>query len=237
MKYSLLAKVVVFKGSLVHSIPNFFLSLGTMRTLFFNLDLITMQSDRQDWCLSGSGPTHTSLINSNIHSCLHGCSETIIHEHLIGYFVACFSGIQLYLILGNSTDCSTPGFPVLHSLPEFAQTHVHWIGDAIQPSYPLSPPSPHALNVSQHQGLFQWSPLFASGGQNIGASASASVLLMKIQHWFPLGLVGLISLLPKRLSRVFSSTAVWKHQLFQLFGAQPSLWSNSHIHTWLLEKP
>ena len=70
-------------------------------------------------------------------------------------------------------------------------------------------------------------------GQNIGASASASVLPMNIQDWFPLGLTGLISLLSKGLSRVFSSTTVQKHQFF---GAQPSLWSNSHIHTWLLKK-
>ena len=63
------------------------------------------------------------------------------------------------LIMSNSSqpmDCSTPGFPVLHHLPEFAQTHVHWVGDAIQPSCPLSPPSPPAFNLSQHQGLFQW---------------------------------------------------------------------------------
>ena len=53
-------------------------------------------------------------------------------------------------------DCSMPGFPVLHHLPEFVQTHVHWVGDVIQPSYPLSPASPPALNLSQHQGLFQW---------------------------------------------------------------------------------
>ena len=53
-------------------------------------------------------------------------------------------------------NCSTPGFPVLHYLLEFIQTHVHWVGDAIQPSHPLSPPSPPALNLSQHQGLFQW---------------------------------------------------------------------------------
>ena len=53
-------------------------------------------------------------------------------------------------------NCNTPGLPILHCLPEFAQTQVHWVGDAIQPSYPLSPPSPPALNLSQHQGLFQW---------------------------------------------------------------------------------
>ena len=76
--------------------------------------------------------------------------------------------------------------------------------------------------------------LFASGGQSIRASATASVLRMNIYCWFPLGLTGLISLLPKWLSRVFSSTTIWKHQLF---GAQPSLWSNSHICTWVLGKP
>ena len=80
---------------------------------------------------------------------------------------------------------------------------------------------------------FPMSQLFTSGGQSTGASASASVLPMSIQGWFPLGLIGLISLWSKWLSRVFSSTTIWKHQFF---GAQPSLWSNSHIHMWLLEK-
>ena len=70
--------------------------------------------------------------------------------------------------------------------------------------------------------------------QSIGASASASVLPINIQGWFPLGLTGLISLQSKGLSRVFSSTKIQKHQFF---GTQPSLWSNSHIHTWLLENP
>ena len=82
-------------------------------------------------------------------------------------------------------------------------------------------------------GSFPVSWLFTSGGQSTGASASASVLPMPIQGWFPLGLTDLISLLSKGLSRVFSSTTVWKHQFLR---AQPSLWSNSHIHTWLLEK-
>ena len=66
----------------------------------------------------------------------------------------CCSVTRLCLILCNPMGCSTPGFPVLHCLPEFAQTHVHWINDAIQPSHPLSPPSPSALNLSQDQGLF-----------------------------------------------------------------------------------
>ena len=74
-------------------------------------------------------------------------------------------------------------------------------------------------------GSFPVSRLFTSGSQNIGASASASVHPRNIQGWFPLGMPGLISLLPKRLSRVFSSTTVWKHQFF---GTQPSLWFNSH---------
>ena len=81
---------------------------------------------------------------------------------------------------------------------------------------------------------FPMSQLFTSGGQSIGASASASVLPVSIQGWSPLGLTGLISLQSKGLSRVFSSTRV---QMHQFFGALPSLRSNSHICTWLLEKP
>ena len=129
---------------------------------------------------------------------------------------------------------STPGFPVLHYLPEFAQTHVHWVNDAIQPSHPLLPPSPLALNLSQHQGLFPMSWVFTSLGQSVGASTSASVHPMNVQGWFPLGFTGLISLLSKGLSRVFSSPTIQKHEFF---GAQHSLQSNSHIHTLLLGKP
>jgi len=69
-------------------------------------------------------------------------------------FVCCCLLAKSFLC--NPVDCSTPGFPVLHHLPELAQTHVHRVGDAIQPSHPLSPPSPPALNLSQHQDLFQW---------------------------------------------------------------------------------
>ena len=84
-------------------------------------------------------------------------------------------------------------------------------------------------SFSTSESSTEW--FLTSGGQSIGTSAS--VLPMSIQSWFPLGLTGLISLLSKRDSRVFSST-IWKHQFF---GAQPSFWSNSHIYTWLLEKP
>jgi len=83
-------------------------------------------------------------------------------------------------------------------------------------------------------GSFQMSQLFTSGGQNIGVSASTSVLPMNIQGWFPLGLTGSISMQSKGLLRVFSNTTVQKHQFF---GTQLSLYSNSYIHTWLLEKP
>ena len=97
-------------------------------------------------------------------------------------------------------DCSMPGLPVLHCLLEFDQVLVHWISDAIQPSHPLLPASSFAISLSQCQGLcIRWQ-LFASGGQSIGASAS--VLPMNIQGWFPLGLTGLISLLSNGLSRV-----------------------------------
>ena len=127
--------------------------------------------------------------------------------------------------LCDPMNCSMLGFPVLAHLPEL----VRWVSDAIQPTHPLSPPSPLALNPSQSSGSLPMSWLFPSGGQT---EASASVLLMNIQGWFSLRLTGLISLLSKGLSKVFFSTSVQK---YQFFGAQPSLWSNSHIHTWLLE--
>ena len=118
-----------------------------------------------------------------------------------------------------------PGFLIHHQLLELTQTHVHWVGDAIQPSHPLLSPSPPAFKLSQHQGLFKW--VGSSGGQSTGVSASTSVLPMNIQVWFPLGLTGWISLQSKGLSRVFSSTTVWKHQFF---GAHPSIWFNSHLY-------
>ena len=106
--------------------------------------------------------------------------------------------------LCNPMNCSTPGLPVHHQFPEFTQTHVHWVGDAIQPSHPLSSPSPPALNLSQHQGLFKWVSFFASSGQSIRVAASTSVLPMNTQDLF-------ISLQSKRLSRVFSNSTVQKH--------------------------
>ena len=107
-------------------------------------------------------------------------------------------------------DCSTPAFPILHYLPEFAQTHVHGVIDAIQPSHFLSPPSPPAFNLSQHRGFSNESAL-SIRWPNIGVSASVSVLPMNIQGWFPLGCTGLI-LQSQGLSRVFFSTTVQKPQ-------------------------
>ena len=146
-----------------------------------------------------------------------------------------FSSVQLlsHVRLCDPMNCSTPGLPVHHQLPEFTQTHIHPVSDTIQPSHPLSSPSPPASNPSQHRGLFQWVNS-AWGGQSIGVSASASVLPMNTQGWSPLEWTGWISLQSKGLSRVFSNTTVQKHQFF---GTQLSSQFNSHIHTWPLEKP
>ena len=106
--------------------------------------------------------------------------------------------------------------------------------ELVMPSHPLSSPSPPTFTLSQPSGSFQMSQFFALGGQSIGVSSSAPVLPMNIQDWSPLGWTGWISLQSKGLSRVFSNTTVQKHQFF---GAQPSSQSNSHIHTWPLDKP
>ena len=104
-----------------------------------------------------------------------------------------FSSVaQSCLTLCNLMDCSMPGFPVHHQLLELAQTHIHRVGDAIQPSHPLTSPSPPAFNLSQPSESFPMSQVFASGNQSIGASASVSVLPVNIQDSFPLGLTGLI---------------------------------------------
>ena len=107
-----------------------------------------------------------------------------------------------------------------------------WHHPTIQPSRLLSSPSP--ASVSRSVRVFSSESVLHIRWPKNGASASASVLPVSIQDWFPLGLTGSISLQSKGLSRVFSNTTVQKAQFFR---AQPSLWSNSHIHTWLLEKP
>ena len=136
--------------------------------------------------------------------------------------------------LCDTMDCSTPGFPVLHHLAELAQTHVHWAGDAIQPSLSSSLIPFSCLQSFSASRSFLMSQFFASGGQSTGASTSASVLPMNMQDWSPLGWTDWISLQSKGLSRVFSNTTVQKHPFIS---TQPSLRSNTHIHTWPLEKP
>ena len=128
---------------------------------------------------------------------------------------------------------SMPGLPVHHQLLKFTQTHIHQVSNASQPSHPLSSPSPPAPNPSQHQSLFQWVNS-AWSGPSTGVSALASFLPKNIQGWSPSEWTGWISLQSKGLSRVFSNARVQKHQFFS---AQPSSQSNSHIHTWPLEKP
>ena len=155
-------------------------------------------------------------------------------KHQYSFSSVQFSSVsQLCPTLRDPINLSTPGLPVHHQLSEFTQTHVHCVGDAIQPSHPLSSPFPPAPSPSQHQRLFQWVNS-AWGGQSTGVSALASFLPKKSQGWSPSEWTGWISLQSKGLSRVFSNTTVKKHQFF---GAQPSSQSNSHIHTWQQEKP
>ena len=146
-------------------------------------------------------------------------------QMIIFTFVECdsqpqFSSvIQSCLTLCDPMNCSTPGLPVHHQQLEFTQTHVHWVSDAIQPSYPLSSPSPPTFNLSQHQGLFKWVSSLHQVAKVLEFSASTSALPMNTQNWCPLEWTGWISLQSKGLARVFSNSTVQKHQFFsaQLF--------------------
>ena len=145
-------------------------------------------------CWFGEPSPYTNMFRSVREFCMSWCSVT-----------------QTCLTLWDLMCYCTPGFPVLHYFPEFAQTHAHWVEDGIQPSHPITPffSCPQSFPAS---GSFQMSQLFISGDHNIGASASASVLPMNSQDWFLLEWTGWISLQSKGLSRVFSNTTVWKHQ-------------------------
>ena len=146
-----------------------------------------------------------------------------------------FSSVaQSCTTLWDPMNCSTPGFPVQHQFPEFTQTQVRQVGDAIQPSHPLSSPSPPAPNTSQHQSLFQWvnsshevaKTKYWSFSFSIGPSKEHPGLISFRMDWLDLlTLQGTLKGLPH--------STVQKHQFF---GAQPSSQSNSHIHTWLQEK-
>ena len=136
-----------------------------------------------------------------------------------------FSSVtQLCPTFCNPMNHSTPGLPVNHQLPESTQTHVYRVDDAIQPSHPLSSSTPPALNLSQHQGKsalrIRW-PKYWSFSLKISPSNEHPGLISFRMDWLD-------------LLAVFSNTTVQKHQFF---GAQLSSQSNSHIHTWSLEKP
>ena len=150
------------------------------------------------------------------------------------YLPGQFSSVtQSCLTPYDPKDCSMPVFLALLPSPRTC-SNLCWSSQGYHPTILSSVIPFSCLQTFWASGSFQMSQLFTSVGQSTGASTSASVLLMNIQDWFPLGLTGLISLQFKGLSRVFSNTTVQNHQFF---GAQLSLQSNSHIHTWLLEKP
>ena len=144
--------------------------------------------------------------------------------HLMLWSWGCYcSAAKSCMTLWDPMDCSIPGIPILHCVLEFAQTHVHWVDDAIQPFRPLSPLPPPAFSLSQHQGLF------ASGGQSIGASASASMpsneysgLISFRNDWF--GLLAVQGILNSLLQHHNSKASI-------LGSSQLSLWSNSLICT------
>ena len=164
------------------------------------------------WCLPNGDFVFPSFTNwtysvhrgipSPLLICQYLFSYVYIMDFKKEFYDLCLAAVHSVMFDSFMTpmDCSTPGFPVLHSLPEFAQIHVHWVSDAIQSSHPLSSPSPPAFNLSQPaSGSFSMSQFFTSGVRSIGASASALVLPVNIQSWLPLGLTGLISLLSKGL--------------------------------------
>ena len=135
-------------------------------------------------------------------------------ENIIDSMFQFSSVAQLCPTLWDPMNSSTAGLPVHHQLPKSTQTHVHWVSDAIQPSHPLSSAYSPALNLYQHQGLFQRVSSLHQVAKVFRVSASASVLPMNTQDSSPLGWTGWISLRSKGLSRVFSNTTVQKHQFF-----------------------
>ena len=137
---------------------------------------------------------------------------------------------QLFASPGTGAHQASLSFTIFQSLLKLMSFESMMPPNHLILCYPLL----LLLQSFPESGYFLMSQLFTSGGQNIGASASAKVPPMNIQDWFPLGFTGFISLLNKGFSRVFSNTTIQKHQFF---GTQPSLWSNFHIHTRLLEKP
>ena len=171
-------------------------------------------------CIFRKNPDYLSWITG-------GC---VFVTMLVSYLLLLFS--QSYVWLCNPMNCNMPGFPcqsitISWSFLKFMFTESVIPSTILSSVVPFSS-FPQSFPVS---GSFPVSQLFTLDGWSFGASAS--VLVMNIQSWFPLALAGLIFLLSKGLSRIFSITTVRKHQ----FGAQSCLWSNSHIHIWLPQKP
>ena len=184
--------------------------------------------------LPGESHGLRSLVGCNPQDCQESDTTEWLYFSLYIISSVQFSSVsQSCPTLCDPMNCSTPSLSVHHQLLEFTQTHVHRVGDAIQPSHPLLSPSPPAPNPSQHQGLFQWVNTSHEVAKVL-VSALASALTGNTQDWSPSEWTGCISLQSKGLSRVFSNTTVQKHKFFS---TQLSSQTNSHIHTWLLEKP
>ena len=164
---------------------------------------------------------------------------TLLKMHSFLLFFKCIaiqfiSVTQSCLTLCDPMDCSTPGFPVHHQLPKLTQTHVHRVDVAIQPSHPLSLPSSPALNLSQHQGLFQW----VSSSHQVAKVLEFQLQRQSFQWIFRTDFLwDELAGSPCNPRDSQESSPISQAQKHQFFGAQLSLWSNSHIHTWLLEKP
>ena len=171
-----------------------------------------------------SNPTSSSVQNSH---------PQATKQNMFTFETCCSLVTQSCPTLCKPMDCSMAGFPFLHYLFACSNSYPlsQWCHPTVSSSVATLSSYPQSFPAS---GSFLMSQFFTSGGQSIGASASAPVLLMNTQGCFSLGLTGVISLQSKGLPRVFFNTTVRNHQFFS---AQPSLWSNSHIHIWLLEKP
>ena len=176
------------------------------------------------------GWTHWGIARNLIKARPWRASKAMFNTRLVPRGITEFccgcSVTQSCLTLCDPMDCSTPGFPVLHNLLEFAQTHMHWVGDAIQPSHPPLPPSLPALNLSQHQGLLQWTKVLQLQLQHQSFQWIFITYFFRIDWFDFLAVQGT----PKSLLQHNSlKTLILWHSTF--------LWFNSHIDTWLLGKP
>ena len=197
----------------------------------YEIELRKIQEEPTDNCVVGHLDPEVTLVKKSLWGSQH---QSLGSTEMFGVDIVCRSVAKLCPNLQShrSQHIRLP-WPSLSPRVCSNSCPLNWW---CHPTISSSVPHPFSScpQFFPASGSFPMSQLFESGGQSIGASASVSVLPMSIQCCFPLGLTGLISLQSNRLSRVFSSTTIQKHQFF---GAQPSLWSNSHVRTWLLEKP